>query len=125
MVAWKQHMLSNWGTVQAIRVERVDAGEQQVVTGNEYTERVVLDTGKIDPQYIGVEEVISELQPGRTEVQIQSTQQFKLVGQDGHRAEYEVVLRPTSPGMYERAIRIFATHPLLPHRMDFCLVRWI
>lgn len=125
LVAWKQHMLSNWGAVQAIRVERVDAGEQQVVTGNAYTERVLLDTGKIDPKYIGVEEVISELQPGRTEVQIQSTQQFKLVGQDGHRAEYEVVLRPTSPGMYERAIRIFATHPLLPHRMDFCLVRWL
>lgn len=125
LVAWKQHMLSNWNMVQVIRVERLDAGEQQVITGNEYRERVLLDTGEIDPRYVGVEEVIADLQPGRTEVKIVSTKEFSLTGQDGHRAEYEVVLRPTSPGTYERAIRIFATHPLLPHRMDFGLMRWI
>lgn len=125
LVAWKQHMLSNWNTVQVIRVERLDASEQQVVTGNEYVERVLLDTGEIDPQYIGVEEVISELHPGRTEITISGTKPFRLVEQEGRRAEYEVVLRPTAPGTYERAIRLYAAHPLLPHRMDFCLMRWI
>lgn len=125
LVAWKQHMLSNWNMVQVIRVERLDAGEQQVITGNAYRERVLLDTGEIEPRYIGVEEVIADLQPGQADVKIVDKKEFTLKQQDGHRAEYEVELRPTSPGTYERAIRIFATHPLLPHRMDFGLVRWI
>ena len=125
IVAWKQHMLSNWNAVQVIRVERLNASDQQLVTGQEYIERVLLDTGEIEPQYVGVEDVIADLQPENSDVSIRNTRQFALVRHEGSRAEYEVKLRLLSPGSYERAIRIFATHPMLPHRMDFCLVRWI
>lgn len=45
LVAWKQHMLSNWNMV-VIRVERLNAGEQQVVTGNEIMKRVLPIRGR-------------------------------------------------------------------------------
>lgn len=125
LIAWKQRMLRYWDQVQVIRVERLELSKQEVVTGKEYHERVVLDVGQLDPAHIGVELVMAELTPGEQKVSIRSTTPFQIVDQHGTRTEYEVKIKPSEPGAYDLAIRIFAQHPLLPHRMDFNLVRWI
>lgn len=125
LVDWKQHMLQHWDAIQVIREERIEMGKQSIETGKEYVERVTLDCGQIQAESIGLELVTADLKPGSEEVEIQSCEPFRLVKQEGTRAEYEVTIAPMQPGAYDLAIRMYATHPLLPHRMDFNLMRWI
>jgi phosphorylase/glycogen(starch) synthase len=40
-------------------------------------------------------------------------------------ATYRASVLPDRTGMYEVATRIYAKHPLLPHRQDFELVKWL
>ena len=38
---------------------------------------------------------------------------------------YRVSILPERTGAYQVATRIFARNPLMPHRQDFELVRWL
>lgn len=125
LVDWKQHMLQHWDAVQVIREDRIEMGKQSIETGKHYVERVLLDCGQIRAEWIGLELVTADLKPGSEEVEIRRCEPFTLIKQEGTRAEYEVKISPLQPGAYDLAIRMYATHPLLPHRMDFNLMRWI
>ena len=50
---------------------------------------------------------------------------LRLVEKEGTKEVYELAFTQSRPGLYKRAIRIVPTHPELPHRMDFALVRWV
>ena len=40
-------------------------------------------------------------------------------------AKYEASILPERTGMYQVATRMYAKNPLLPHRQDFELVKWL
>jgi hypothetical protein len=40
-------------------------------------------------------------------------------------AVYSIDFKPTKPGLFKYGFRMFAKHPLLPHRLDFPLYVWL
>ena len=46
------------------------------------------------------------------------------VGREGTLIRYALDYTPTTPGSYDVAIRVYPKNALLPHRMDFALVKW-
>ncbi|HNT42182.1 MAG TPA: DUF3417 domain-containing protein, partial [Tenuifilaceae bacterium] len=89
----------------------------------EYTAEVILDMGSLGPDEIGVEMVLADLIEGG-EVKVKRVHEFQVQAVEGSRVTYRLNLIPVEPGAFECGIRIYPKNPMLPHRMDFPLVRW-
>ena len=50
---------------------------------------------------------------------------FKYVSSKKGRVIYSVEFQPEMAGTFFYGIRIYAKHKALPHRQDFCLLRWV
>ncbi|QKG79279.1 alpha-glucan family phosphorylase [Tenuifilum thalassicum] len=121
---WKRRIARNWDEVEVIRVKQLDMSREPILIGNEYEAEVVLDLGTLAPDEIGVELVVVDMIENQ-DITVKRVHEFELAEIDGSRVTYKLKLIPMEPGAFECGIRIFPKNPILPHRMDFCLVRWI
>jgi starch phosphorylase len=48
-----------------------------------------------------------------------------MIGRDGNNFTFEAELSPKQAGEYRSAVRMYPKNDNLPHRQDFCYVRWL
>ena len=48
-----------------------------------------------------------------------------MTGHEGNNYTFEAKLAPRQFGQYKSAIRMYPKNKDLPHRMDFCYVKWL
>ncbi|MGD9978383.1 MAG: alpha-glucan family phosphorylase [Bacteroidales bacterium] len=124
IASWKRRITRNWEEIEVIQVKQLNIAREAVFLGKEYTSEVVLDLGSLGPDEVGVELVIADLIESK-DVKVKRIHEFMLQSVDGSRAIYRLNLVLLEPGVFECGIRIFPKNPMLPHRMDFCMVRWV
>ncbi len=122
--SWKKRMTRSWDTLEVIQVKQFNTASEAIILGKEYTSELVLDLGELGVEDIGVELVVADLIESN-EVQIKRVHEFTMESIEGTRATYKLSIVPVDPGAFDCGIRIYAKHAELPHRMDFCLVRWV
>ena len=76
------------------------------------------------PEDIGVEMVVARQIVGGQSVNVTRTIQLERTKADGSRVTYSLDYTPDEAGTFDVALRIYPSNPLLPHRMDFALVKW-
>jgi len=54
-----------------------------------------------------------------------SIEPLKMVKKEGNNYTFEATHSPKQFGQYKSAIRMYPKNDLLPHRQDFCYVKWI
>lgn len=121
---WKRKISRAWDSLEVIQVKQFSNSLEPIVLGKEYIAEIILDLGDISVDDIGIELVVADLIES-DEVKITRVQEFLLESIEGTRATFRLSIVPVNPGAFDCGIRIFAKHPELPHRMDFCLVRWV
>ena len=47
-----------------------------------------------------------------------------MTSHEGNNYTFEAELFPKQFGQYKSAIRMYPKHALLPHRQDFCYIKW-
>ena len=50
---------------------------------------------------------------------------FELISASNKRADYEIKIKTSRAGVHNFAFRIYPKHPLMQHRMELPLVKWI
>ena len=122
--SWKKRISRSWDTLEVIQVKQFNTAFEAIILGKEYTSELVLDLGELCVEDIGVELVVANLIESN-EVKIKRVHDLTLDSLDGTRATYKLSIVPVEPGAFDCGIRIYAKHPDLPHRMDFCMIRWV
>ena len=123
IAAWKQMMLVEWRNLKIVSSKEPEAS-YVLSQDNMLKSEVVLDLGRIKPEDIGVE-VLFTTQDAKGEQHIQDVEELKLVSYENGIATFRTEVLPEHTGMYQVAKRIFPKNPLLPHRQDFPLVKWL
>ena len=123
IAAWKQMMLVEWRNLKVVSSKEPEAS-YVLSQDNMLKSEVVLDLGRIKPEDIGVE-VLFTTQDAKGEQHIQDVEELKLVSYENGIATFRTEVLPEHTGMYQVAKRIFPKNPLLPHRQDFPLVKWL
>ena len=126
LVQWKRAVASEWDSLRIVSVED-SANSSNVsnerLTGTNETIRLVLDkanlTCDLDVELVDVREEADG------KLRLVAKTPLRLVEKEGTKEVYELAFTQSRPGVYKRALRILPTHPELPHRMDFALVRWV
>ena len=93
------------------------------LTGEKYTLRYVINEQGLDDA-VALEKV-NVYTDENGEDHVFSIEPLKMVGHEGNNYTFEVVHSPKQAGQYRSAVRMYPTNKNLPHRQDFCYVKWL
>jgi phosphorylase/glycogen(starch) synthase len=85
---------------------------------------VTLDLKDLNSTDVGVEIIFGEKHDNRID-RILEVIELQPDKEEGGITHYKADIDANSTGSFEFSFRIFPTNPLLPHRQDFNLVRWM
>ena len=123
LAAWKSHVRREWENVQQTWRSAQETS-YDITQSKPYTASMKLSLGGLKPQDVGAELVFAQTDK-RGKLHIVEVQPFKFISCKDGEATYEVSVLPEKTGAYQVGARIFATHPLLPHRQAFECVKWL
>ncbi|MBR6182650.1 MAG: alpha-glucan family phosphorylase [Prevotella sp.] len=120
---WKETVAERWDSIKVVSKESniVDAAE----TGVEFNVKYVIDEAGLDDA-VGLEFVTLKTDTNGEE-HIANVYSFKLVNKEGNLYTFECNITPDKAGTFKTGVRMFPKNDKLPipHRQDFCYVRWI
>ncbi len=123
IAAWKRNVEREWGNIEVMSNTQPDFS-YSLSDKNLLHSEVVLGIGNLSPEDIGVEMLLCTTdRKGRLHIQEKCA--FEMTDFHDGVATYQASILPERTGMYEVATRMYAKNPLLPHRQDFGLVRWL
>jgi phosphorylase/glycogen(starch) synthase len=121
--AWKRMMEVEWSHVRIVSYSEPDPS-YVLSQDDKIKGKVVLDLGRIRPEDIGIE-IVFTTADSKGEQHIQEVAEMHLTNVEGSLATFEAEVMPEHTGMYQVGKRVFPKNPLLPHRQDFPLVKWL
>lgn len=123
IASWKETVSERWDAINVVERD-LSAVENGIETGKEYKLSVTIDEQGLEDA-VGLELV--SLKPGTdtSDHELYNVHPFEMVGHEGNRYKFEITISPDEAGAYRSAIRMYPKNNLLPHRQDFCYVKWI
>jgi starch phosphorylase len=120
---WKEEVAQRWDAIKVVSKDTTvldDGGE----TGVKYKIQYTIDEQGLNDA-IGLELVILKPVNSDDDRQVYKVYPFKLAGHDGNNYVYEAVFEPEVSGTFRSCVRMYPKNPNLPHRQDFCYVKWL
>lgn len=124
MAAWKAQVESVWNEIEVKNVQITDGITNVLKIGEVYPARVVVDIKSLKAEDLSVEMVITENGDSKQPSLI-DCMPFSVESAKGSLITYKLDLNLMNAGAFGYAIRILPNHPELPHRQDFCYLKWI
>lgn len=123
IAAWKNEVVEKWNDIEIVSSERTDAERQGILeTGEGYKVKFVIDEKGLD-NAIGIELVVTETDKEGKE-KIHCVKPLEMIERNGDLFTFEGTFKLSNSGSFKIAYRMFPKHEDLPHRQDFCYVRW-
>ena len=119
---WKETVAERWDGIRVVSSGwdfPVMGGE----TGQKYHLKYVIDEQGLD-DVIALEKV-NIYTDKNGEERIYNIEPLKMTGREGNNYTFEAELTPKQSGLYRSAVRMYPKNKHLPHRQDFCYVRWL
>lgn len=120
---WKETVAERWDAIHVVSKQDVDS-QNGCETGVKYKLQYVIDEQGLDDA-IGLELVVLKNQQDGSERQVSAVYPFKMVKHEGNNYTFEAVIEPDEAGTFRTCVRMYPKNSLLPHRQDFCYVKWL
>lgn len=121
IAAWKANVMNKWDSIEVKSIQAGEGLNATIEAGKEYEVTIVIDEKGLDDA-IGIESVVIQNKEGRD--CIYSTTPFSLQSRTGSLYTFRATLNVLNAGSFKQAFRMYPKNKLLPHRQDFCFVRW-
>ena len=119
---WKETVAERWDAISVVS-SNWDFPAIGAETGQKYHLQYVINEQGLDDA-VGLEKVDIYTDKNGEE-RIFHVEPLKLTGRDGNNYTFEAELAPQQSGNYRSAVRMYPKNNNLPHRQDFCYVRWL
>ena len=124
LAAWKRRVIAGWNYVSILECTMPDIGKQELGIGDPYKVDLTIDTKRLAGVEIGLEMVIAEPSDDQFPT-IVHIEPFDIAKKEGSIIHYHLNYKLNLPGVFKFGVRMFPKNEALPHRQDFCLVRWL
>ena len=120
---WKETVAERWDVIHVVSKDTslLDTGGE---TGKKYTMRYVIDEQGLDDA-VGLELVSLKSNTSQDDHEVYSVRPFKVKGHEGNLYTFEAVIEPDVAGAFRSCVRMYPKNVNLPHRQDFCYVKWL
>jgi len=124
IAAWKEAVAERWDAIEVVSSKKDEAMiNGSISSGVTYHAEFVVDEKGLDDA-IGMELVTVRVDANGREL-IYSVEPLKVTKREGNLYTFEVTHKLSNAGSFKVAYRIFPKNDLLPHREDFCYVKWV
>ncbi len=123
IVDWKQNIVAHWDGIEVVN-STLNAKSAELSVGNKCTIAVELDTKDLNDKGIGVE-LVAVRTSTHNNNKLFEVKPLELVKTKGTHLFFETEYQLSYAGGMKFGLRMYPNNALLPHRMDFCYVRWI
>lgn len=124
IAAWKENMSSKWHEIEITEVNIPEKLIHDPHVGEDYPLEVVIDTKGLNDKGIGIELVVVKKDKNNKDL-LHDVEELNLVRTDGSKMYFSMDYQMNLAGSFKYAFRMFPKNEDLPHRQDFCYVRWI
>ena len=121
---WKKKIQNNWKNIKVVSLALPDSTQRPLVSGETFKVEIILDLFKINASDVGVEVLFGQKENDSVD-EIMFSKELVLSESDENIAKYICDFEILKPGVFDYVFRIFPKNELLPHRQDFCLVKWV
>lgn len=123
-VQWKRDIQDKWEGLRRTDIRLMDTENESLLLGEPFDATLEIYLNGIDAQSIGLEVVLfKRIDEHKLELKKAQTMQLKEVGQGT--AIFTCKYIPEYAGVLEYGFRVFPQNPLLAHRQDLPIVKWI
>ena len=119
---WKETVAERWDGICVVSSEW-DFPAIGAEAGQKYHLKYVINEQGLDDA-VGLEKV-DVYTDKNGEERIFHVEPLKMTGKEGNNYTFEATMAPTQFGQYRSAVRMFPKNENLPHRQDFCYVKWL
>lgn len=123
IAAWKEEVVAKWDSIEIVscdKLEDLKAGD--IESGKEYTITYVIDEKGLNDA-IGLE-LVTTYTTADGKQHVYSVEPFSVIKKEGDLYTLQVKHSLSNAGSFKVSYRMFPKNPELPHRQDFCYVRW-
>lgn len=120
---WKEVVAERWDSIHVVSKE-ADVLQNGGETGVNYHLKYVIDEQGLDDA-VGLEVVTIKNQQNTGDRQLVSVREFKMTSHEGNNYTFEADVEFDEAGQFRTAVRMFPKNKNLPHRQDFCYVKWV
>ena len=120
---WKESLVAHWDAINVVSKDTtfLDNGGE---TGVRYQVKYVIDEQGLDDA-IGLEIVTLRTLPDSDGREVYKIIPFKMVKHEGNQYTFVAELEPDVAGTFKLCVRMYPKNAYLPHRQDFCYVKWL
>ena len=123
IAAWKERVAERWDSIRIVSFEKdEDMLKGNVLSGKKYHVKYVIDEQGLDDA-VGFE-LVTICKDDDGHEHIAQVEPLEVTGRDGNLYTFEGTHSIPSAGSFKVAYRMYPKHVDLPHRQDFCYVRW-
>ena len=122
--SWKNRVRANWDKIEVKSLILPDTDVRPLTFGELFIAEVTLLTPDLEAGDIGVELLFGN-KDNDTVDEITAIEKMKLVDSGEGWVKYYIKVPIKRAGIYNFTFRVYPTNPMLPHRQDFPLVKWI
>ncbi|NCC10522.1 MAG: glycosyltransferase family 1 protein [Bacteroidia bacterium] len=123
IAAWKEEVVAKWDEIEIVSSEKVEVLKKgELESGKEYTISYVIDEKGLNDA-VGLE-LVTIYTTSEGKQHVYSVEPFNVVKKEGNLYTFQVQHSLSNAGSFKIAFRMFPKNPDLPHRQDFCYVRW-
>ena len=121
---WKENVAAHWDEIEVVKIQGAENNFMNLNVGDKFKVAVELDTKGLNDKGIGVELVAIRTSTHNND-KLYEVEPLKLVKSEGSHLFFELTYQLDYAGGMKFGLRMYPQHELLPHRMDFCYVRWL
>ena len=118
---WKEAVAERWDAIDVVS-STWDIPSTGAMTGVGYTVKYVINEQGLDDA-VGLE-IVSVYTDENGEERIASVRPLTVVGREGNNYTFEGKIELSNAGNFKSAVRMYPKNSNLPHRQDFCYVKW-
>ncbi len=123
IAAWKEEVAEKWDSIEVVSFEKSEELIQaSIQSGKDYTITYVIDEKGLNDA-IGIE-LVTIFTDADGKEHVYSVEPFEVVKKEGTLYTFQATHSLSNAGSFKVAYRMYPKNPDLPHRQDFCYVRW-
>ena len=123
IAAWKETVAQRWDSIKVVSTTASDNIKSLTLeSGNDFEVMHVVDEQGLDDA-VGIDFVIMGTGKNNEDYLIKSIP-MQMVKREGNLYTFNIKTHIDFAGTAKVAFRMYPKHKLLPHRQDFCYVRW-
>jgi glycogen phosphorylase/synthase len=124
IAAWKRTIIRGWDSIEVVSINVPDSTQKPMILGEAFKAEVILDMNELSGTDVGIE-ILFGKKVNDVVKEPTLIKEMDVLRSNGDIVSFVCEVPIDQAGVYDFAFRLFPKNPLLAHRQDFNLVKWI